>query len=255
MERLGRHGTRLRDLRQRVRERRPGEVVVDGRRLIADLVRWRVPLPELYVATGAIEAAVREGLVAAAGNAWEVPDGVFHQLAPTHSPQGVLAIVGEPEPKEWAAEGGIAVYLDGVQEPGNVGAIIRSAAALGAAAVLLSPGCADPFHWSAVRASAGNALRFPIVRTVSLVPVVSTVHAAGGETWASGDGGTQLSTWRPRQPTVLLLGSEGRGLGPESRAMADGEVTIPLDNDVESLNVAVAAGVLLEWYRRQRAGV
>jgi TrmH family RNA methyltransferase len=250
MEQLGRHGRRLKELRGRVRDRTPGEVVVDGRRLIADVVRWGVPLRELYVAARVVDEVAVEGLVAAAEHAWEVPDEAFRQLAPTRNPQGVLAIVDEPPTAQWSAESGLAVYLDGVQEPGNVGAVIRSAAALGAAAVVLSEGCGDPFHWAAVRASAGAALHFPVVRNRRLEPVAAAVRAGGGEIWASGGGGTPVTAWRPRQPTLLLLGCEGRGLGPHSRAKADGEVTIPLDNQIESLNVAVAAGVLLEAYRR-----
>jgi len=253
MERLGRHGTRLKELRRRVRDRRPGEVVVDGLRLVADLVRWGVPLRELYVAAPAVDRAARDGLLAAADRAWEVPGDLFGQLAPTKNPQGVLAIVDQPEVPEWPASEGLAVYLEGVQEPGNVGAIIRSAAALGAAAVMLSPGCADPFGWSAVRASAGAVLRFPVVRIDGPGGMVAAVAAAGGETWASGTTGTPVAAWRPQRPTVLLLGCEGSGLTPGIRAMADNEVTIPLDNHIESLNVAVAAGVLLEAYRRLHA--
>jgi TrmH family RNA methyltransferase len=143
MQRLGRNSPRLKELRQRVRDRRPGEVVVDGRRLITDLVRWGVPLLELYLVDG---TEPDPAVVAAALSAWQVDPSVFEGLTPTRHPQGVLAVVPEPAGRGWTATSSVALFLEGVQDPGNLGAIVRSAAGLGAAAVLLSAGCADPFQ-------------------------------------------------------------------------------------------------------------
>ncbi len=246
MERLGKSSPRLKELRQRVRERRPGEVVVDGRRLIADLVRWGVPLLELYLAAG-IETD--PAVVAAALSSWQVDASVFDGLAPTRHPQGVLAVVPEPTGRGWTKAGGVALFLEGVQDPGNLGAIVRSAAGLGAAAVLLSDGCADPFHPAAVRGSAGGVFRIALERGAAVAGAARRVRARGGSVWAADAGGAPLSGWRPRRPALLLLGAEGAGLSEAAGKVVDGRVAIPLERDVESLNVAVAAGILLQHLR------
>ncbi|MCU0304985.1 MAG: RNA methyltransferase [Thermoanaerobaculales bacterium] len=246
MEKLGRHGARLKDLRRRVRNRPEGQVVVDGRRLVADVVRWGVPVLELYLAEG-VEPDPE--IAAAAGEVFTVDSAVLDEIAPTRHPQGVLAVVADPRLPPWPGREGVALWLDTVQDPGNLGAIVRSSAALGARAVLLSPGCADPFHPAAVRGSAGAVFRLPLTRDVTAARVAERMSESGGEVWAAGPGGTPVDRWRPSPPLVLLLGAEGAGLSPEALAVATGEVTIPLDREVESLNVAVAAGVLLERLR------
>jgi len=252
LPRLGRHGTRLKELRQRVRSRRPGEVVADGRRLVADLARWGVPLHELYLAASLAGQGEMVQLAAAAGECWAVDDAVLADIAPTRHPQGVLAIAAEPCLAPWPRRQGIGLYLDRVQEPGNVGAMVRSAAALGAGGVLLSPGCADPFHPAAVRASAGAVLRLPIEREVDLAGVAEELRARGGEVWAAAAGGVPVERWRPVPPVLLLLGAEGQGLGEEAIACADGSVTVPIERGVDSLNVGVAAAVLLHAFRQRR---
>lgn len=246
MEKLGRHGARLKDLRRRVKRRPENQVIVDGRRLVADVVRWGVPVLELYLAEG-VEPDPE--IVAAAGEVYTLDQSVLDGLAPTRHPQGVLAVVADPRLPPWPVREGVALWLDTVQDPGNLGAIVRSAAALGARAVLLSPGCADPFHHAAVRGSAGAVFRLPISREVSAARVAERMSEAGGEVWAAGPGGTPIERWNPGNPTVLLLGAEGAGLSREAMSVATGEVTIPLDREIESLNVAVAAGILLERLR------
>jgi TrmH family RNA methyltransferase len=246
MERLGRNSSRLKELRQRVRQRRPGEVVVDGRRLVGDLVRWGVPLLELYVAAGN-EPDSR--IAGAALGAWEVDETVFEGLAPTRHPQGLLAVVPEPAGQPWPARSGVAPYLEGVQDPGNLGAVVRASAGLGAAAVLLSAGCADPYHPAAVRGSAGGVFRIPVERGVAVTDAVRRLRRTRGSVWAAAADGSPVNGWRPKRPTLLLLGAEGVGLTQETLAVTDGRVGIPLERDVESLNVAVAAGILLQHLR------
>jgi len=246
MQRLGRNSPRLKELRQRVRERRPGEVVVDGRRLIADLVRWGVPLLELYLADG---TEPDPAVVAAALSAWQVEASVFEGLTPTRHPQGVLAVVPEPAGRGWTATSSVALFVEGVQDPGNLGAIVRSAAGLGAAAVLLSAGCADPFHPAAVRGSAGGVFRIALERGATVADAARRVRARKGSVWAADPAGSALARWRPRRPALLLLGAEGAGLSEAAGKVVDGRVAIPLERDVESLNVAVAAGILLQHLR------
>jgi TrmH family RNA methyltransferase len=248
--RLGRHGRRLKELRKRVRERREGEVVVDGRRLVSDLVRWKVPIDELYVVSeisGDFEAM---GWREAAEEVFELEASVLADIAPTKNPQGVMAIAKEPRESEWAAETGVTLWLDRIQDPGNIGAIVRSAAGLGAVAVLLSPGCADPFAPSAVRGSAGAVFRVPLKRHIEAAEAIEAVKKAGGEAWATESRGQRIEGWRPSESCLLLIGAEGVGLEAEVAALADGTVAIPMSRGIESLNVAVATGILLQHLRR-----
>lgn len=249
IERLGRHGRRLKELRKRVRERRDGEVVVDGRRLASDLVRWKVPIQELYLAPEIATDFEAIGWRDAAVTVYEVESSVLADIAPTKNSQGVLAVAEEPESPPWKAEGGVALWLDRIQDPGNVGAIVRSAAGLGAVAVLLSPGCADPFRASAVRGAAGAVFRIPVERDVSSTEAIERVGAAAGEVWATDPLGEKIDGWRPARPCLLLLGAEGVGLDPDIAELADGTVAIPMSRGIESLNVAVAVGILLHHTR------
>jgi TrmH family RNA methyltransferase len=174
---------------------------------------------------------------------------IFEGLAPTRHPQGVLAVVPEPASRRWPAASGVGVFLEGLQDPGNLGAIVRSAAALGAAAVLLSEGCADPFHPAAVRGSAGGVFRVALERNAEVADAAARVRAKGGSAWAAEPAGSPFAGWRPRRPALLLLGAEGAGLSEAATRAVDGRVAIPLERDVESLNVAVAAGILLQHLR------
>jgi RNA methyltransferase, TrmH family len=228
-------------------------VVADGRRLVADLLRWGVDVGELYLAASLADRVEMAQLAGAAGRCWVVDDALLDAIAPTRHPQGVLAIAAEPRLPPWPGRHGIGLYLGHVQEPGNLGGMVRSAAALGAGGVLLSPGCADPFHPAAVRASAGAVFRVPIEREVDLAAVADTLRAHGGEVWAATAGGVPVDRWRPEPPVLLLLGAEGSGLSEEELARADGVVTIPVERGVDSLNVAVAAALLVHAFRQQRS--
>ena len=157
----------------------------------------------------------------------------------------------QPRWARWSAADGVALWLERIQDPGNLGAIVRSAAGLGAAAVLLSPDCADPFGHAAVRGSAGAVFRVPMERGVMAAKAAERLREKGGEIWATGPGGRPLEGWSPIRPCLVMLGAEGAGLSPEAGDLADGELTIPLANEVESLNVAVATGILLHHLRQR----
>ncbi|MCK5378815.1 MAG: RNA methyltransferase [Acidobacteria bacterium] len=245
MQHLGKKSVRVKELRRRVRRRAENEVIIDGRRLLDDLIRWDIRILELYLAEGLTENSEAGTWIAEAEQAFKLDGEVLADVAPTRTPQGLLAVVEAPRWPAWPASDGIALYLEGIQDPGNLGAIVRAAAGLGAAAVLLAPECADPWGPAAVRGSAGAVFRIPVERDVSLSRAVDRLRCHQGELWATGSGGQPLSEWSPSSPMLLMLGAEGQGLSPEATAAADGVVTIPLQREVESLNVAVAAGIVL----------
>ena len=140
------------------------------------------------------------------------------------------------------------VLLDGVQDPANVGAILRSAEAFGAAGAVLTPDCACPFSPKALRASALSALRLPIAAGVAPEKAVAWA-GRGGAVLAGAEtrGGEAPSILARIRPLVLVIGSEGRGISPPLETALSRRVTIPLAGRVESLNAAVAAGILLAF--------
>ncbi|MEN8163081.1 MAG: RNA methyltransferase [Acidobacteriota bacterium] len=252
MQHLGKSSSRVKELRRRVRRRVPGEVIIDGTKLVHDLIRWDVPIRELYLEAGRETSAELEVWIASAAEVFEMDRDVLANLAPTKTPQGVLAVAEELRRPVWTASDGFGLYLEGVQDPGNLGAIIRSAAGLGAAAVLLAPECADPWGPAAVRGSAGAVFRIPVERDVSLSRAADRLRRHQGELWATASQGQPLNEWSPSLPMLLMLGTEGQGLSPQASAVADSTVSIPLQRDVESLNVAVASGILMSHLNNSR---
>ncbi len=251
MQYLGKKSARVKDLRRRVRSRVEGQVIIDGPKVLDDLIRWEVGVRELYLRVGASESAGTRAWIEAAEAVFEMDDGVLADVAPTRTPQGLLAVVDQPRWPAWPASDGIALYLEGIQDPGNLGAIVRAAAGLGAATILLAPECADPWGPAAVRGSAGAVFRIPVERDVSLSSAADRLRRHQGELWATGSEGQPLSAWSPSSPMLLMLGAEGQGLSPEALAVADGTVSVSLQRDVESLNVAVAAGIVLSHLSSQ----
>ncbi len=198
----------------------------------------------------------------AAGGARVVtaPESVLLMMSPVKQPAGVVAL---GRLKSSTVEAAIAagspqllLLLDHVQDPGNVGAIIRAAEACGATAVITGPGTADPFGWKALRGSMGSAFRLPVAMTRNLEDAMQAARDAGLRIFATVPrGGTALARTRFAQPSAILLGGEGPGLSEALVATADEHVTIPMQPPVESLNVAIAAALILYEASRQRLDV
>lgn len=213
-----------------------------------------------------LDEALRSGIeihaVILAESAGEVPDlgstrvvrvldSLFNKLASTESPQGVLALVRLPQ---WTADDvlrgtPLVVVLDGVQDPGNAGAILRTAEAFAATGAVFLKGTVSPSNPKCLRASAGSAFRLPIIFEIPAGIAVFTESLALYA--ADRRGALAVSQAQLRVPCAIVIGAEGRGVRPELAARAIG-LKIPIVN-VESLNAAVAAGILLYEARRQRS--
>ncbi len=190
----------------------------------------------------------------------EVADELLEELGDADSPRGLLAVARLPRhgvetlPRR---RDGVYLYLERIQDPGNLGAVARAAEAAGATGLALSPETAHPNHPRALRGSAGSLLRLPVA--VGVEPEALDRHLAGGgppPRWTAlvPRGGTPL--WQaPLDGTlVLAVGSEGQGVSEEIRRRAERGLTIPLAAPVESLNAAVAAALVLFEIRRRRTG-
>jgi TrmH family RNA methyltransferase len=199
-------------------------------------------------------------------------DRLFEGIADTEHPQGVAALVtprsfsfDDISRSSAAGEAPLVVVLAGVQDPGNVGTIIRTAAAFGATAAVAAPsgqsGTANPFAPKSLRASAGAALHLPLLTGVALPILLAQFRATGIRSLASSSRESSeneqplLTPWQVdwRQPVALLIGNEGSGLPEEVERSADALVRIPMSSSVESLNAAAAAAVLFYEAARQRS--
>jgi RNA methyltransferase, TrmH family len=186
-----------------------------------------------------------------------VTTAVMAALSPVRTPSGIVAIA-ERVPTNTASicqhpDAMIVAAID-VQDPGNVGAIVRAAEALGATGALVCGASANPFSWKALRGSMGSALRLPLAAGIASDGVVRCARTFGLRVVACvahhGDP-PAAADWSGR--SVLLLGAEGSGLPETIAAAADVRITIPMRPPVESLNVAVSAALLLYEAQRQRA--
>jgi len=186
-----------------------------------------------------------------------VDEDIFAGLCDADSPQGVLALGRLPRagaddlPRRNDA---VYLFLDRVQEPGNVGAIARVAEAFGAAGLALADGSAHPNHPRALRASAGSLLRLPVACGVT-VGTLDAALASVSPRWIGlvARKGRAMAATRAVGTLVLALGSEGAGLSDDVASRLDWSWTLPLREPVESLNVAVAAGIVLFELERERA--
>lgn len=185
----------------------------------------------------------------------QVTDEVFSSISDTPSPQGVLLAVEMPLQRDFTCHDmscGLWLILDGLQDPGNVGALIRSADAAGAAGVVLTFGCADPYGPKALRAAMGSTFHLPVFSAGTDGLVAQCRRQGVRLVVAAGDGQQLYCEYDWTRPVALVLGNEGQGVGEAFKTAADSSVRIPLVGRAESLNVAAAGAVLLYEAARQR---
>jgi TrmH family RNA methyltransferase len=182
-----------------------------------------------------------------------LPDALLQKISATETSQGVIALV---EPPEWTLKQlfeptPLVVVLDGIQDPGNAGAILRAAEAFGATGTVFLKGTASPFNPKTLRASAGSLFRVPFLHGVDPAWALAALQEQALTLFAAVPSGTPAAADIDfTVPCALIIGNEGRGVSRELRAAAQ-DVSIPT-MAVESLNAAMAAGILLYEARRQR---
>ncbi|MEO8125864.1 MAG: RNA methyltransferase [Bryobacteraceae bacterium] len=186
-------------------------------------------------------------------NLVRVPDELFAEISATESSQGVMALV---RPPAWEIDHvfrgqSLVVIIDGLQDPGNAGAILRAAEAFGATGVLFLRGSVSPYNPKAIRASAGSVFRLPMVTSFDESIACATLEQKRIDVYAAmPEGLRSLTEIDLRRRCALVIGSEGRGVSTRLRSIAE-DLRIPTAK-VESLNAAMAAGILLYEASRQR---
>ncbi len=234
--------------------------VVEGPRAVDAALDRGVRLEAVYVGPRARSAfpALTARLVAGGTEVAELREGVLEKVGSTRTPQPVLAVAPMPAPdRAVLTRDGLVLMGVALSDPGNLGTILRSAEAAGAAAIVLGPGSVDAYNPKVVRASAGAIFGIPVVDAVSegwsAVEALDALGELGRRRLgAVAHTGTRYPEVDFRRPTAVVLGNEAHGLGADLAAHLDGHVTIPMGGPAESLNVAMAATVLCFESARQR---
>jgi len=247
--------TLARDLRRRRARERQRLFVAEGVRAVEELLASPLTVRGVLAAPQLADAPRGAGLVASIlasrVELTRVDEREFASAAETDSPQGVLAVAEIPDRSldDFAIpDRARIVVLDAVQDPGNVGTIVRTAAALGAAAVVAMPGTVDLWNAKVVRSAMGALFHGPaFMCTWAELDTFRARHAT--TLWGADAGGLPLDRLQPPSRLALVVGNEGAGLSFEARARIEQSVSIPIGTTVESLNVAVATGIILYQLR------
>lgn len=221
--------------------------LAEGVRVAEELAASTIDLVFSVVSTALEDTPRGRALADALGRraaVHRVTDAALRQLAATDTPQGVLAVARIPESslEEVVARPGHVLVADAVQDPGNLGTLVRIADAFAASGVVLLPGTVDGWNPKVVRASAGSSFHLPIVES-SLDALLASSRQAGIRMVGADAGGVSIDTVEIGR-TALVVGNEGAGLTPATRDALDQTVSIVMPGNAESLNVGVAAGIL-----------
>ena len=222
--------------------REQGEFLCDSPKLLAEALLWKAPILTVVMTAGH-ELPPLSGDVRVV----EVPEDVMASVSPMKTPQGVLFTCRLPRTQLPATlEGRCYMVLDGVQDPGNVGTIIRTAYAAGLEGIILSEQCADVFSPKTLRATMGSVFRMPIVVTGDLPGYLTGLRQEGYSVISSQLDGEPFYQRSPvGEKFCLIIGNEGNGISDEVKATATHKVKLPMRGGAESLNAAIAAGIMM----------
>lgn len=231
------------------------QFIIEGARLTAAALETGAPLDAVYLTaefSGNPEHRPLIDQLKSSGYSWDViPDRQLAQLADTVSPAGILALCPLPDPKPQVPDSlpsGPWLYLDGIVDPGNLGTLLRTAAWFGVTNIGLSAGSVDPWNPKVVRGGMGAHFYLELFPDLPLV----TLKSIGLQLLGADMDGTPVDGFSPGAGWGLVLGGEARGLTAATRELIDTVIAIPRPGRGESLNAAVAGGILLEYLTRLR---
>lgn len=239
------------------RERRKlGQTVLDGAHLIGEALDARVPLLTLLVSERGMRRDEHRALIARSGDttaSYLVTDAVLDHVSPVDTPTGILAIIDIPTRRETPRAGSVLV-VDAVQDAGNLGTLLRTAAAAGLKHVLLTAGCAQAWSPRVLRAAMGAHF---VLHVDESADAALFLRAYTGQCCitALSDGAASVFNVDLRGDVAWVFGAEGAGVSPELARLATRQVMIPMPGQIESLNVAAAAAVCLFEQVRQKSAL
>lgn len=259
MERISsRQNQLVKQFRDAARGDVPGAMLLDGEHLMAEALAANIQIDVAAFAEPLSSGGLAVRAQRAGAKVIAVTDQVMSAISPVHRASGAAALARRPNAAlndVFARTPQLVVMLNDVQDPGNVGGIIRAAEGCGATGLICGERTADPFGWKALRGAMGSTLRLPIAVKQSLPDAIERARANGLRIFATtARDGTPLPQCDLRGPAAIIFGGEGAGLPDDLLHAADARLTIPMQPPVESLNVAVAAALVIYEAARQRLG-
>ena len=242
----------LRDLQKAKNRRETGLFLAESVKMVREAIA--LGLCRTLIVDGRLQeecAALMESARAQGCEILLVTAAIMQAISEQKTPQGVCCTVRIPKEPQ-ALSGSLIVAMDGVQDPGNVGTILRTADAAGFDGALLSGACADLYGAKTLRATMGSVFRVPVRRTADLPGALEEMKARGYAIVATELGGADFYAHCPHERAVLVIGSEGRGVSEAVRAAATHHLALPMRGGAESLNAAVAAGIMIYEMARER---
>ena len=261
----------IKKLEQKRQRDKEGRFVIEGFHLVEEAIKHNAEIEMILYSDKADQTqleGIQKSLMKNAGNLpasiemIAITESILTTLSQTPAPQGIIAILKQPEQSlsEVIDNAGIdtalstlansralphLLLLDNVQDPGNVGTMIRTAEAAGFKGIILGDGSADLFNDKTIRATQGALFQLPIIK-VNLEALLPALHDAGYESWVTTLEEATFYTALPKpQKCALIMGNEGQGVDPKLQKLASTKVKIPMLGQSESLNVGVAAGILI----------
>ncbi len=242
-------------LKSQRERRRAGKILLDGVHLTSSYSEtFGLAGAVVLVKSSSVGAAEIRALMEslpADTRVLEVPDDMFQDISPVDTPTGIIALAERPVVATHVGGEQFLLALDGIQDPGNLGSILRTAAATKVGEVLLSNTCTDPWSPKCLRGGMGAQFVLPITEQVDLPAALTQFQ--GSRIATSSHSGQSLVETDLSAPVVVIVGGEGAGLSADLMASADLTVCIPLANDIESLNVGAAVAMICYEHLRQSA--
>jgi TrmH family RNA methyltransferase len=246
----------IRGLHQRSVREKTGQFIIEGAKLLNEALQKGVSIKNILVSESFLKAGLGELHTADIAAVSVIDDTQFDYLVTTEGPCGVVAVANAPNThseKIFDPSSSLVVIGHAIQDPGNVGTMIRTALAANADGVVLTKGTVDPYNPKVVRSAAGALFTLPIIHSVKVEEAVSMLKERGFKIIACDQNAPKLY-WDEnlRDKIALIFANEGQGFSDSVLELADTTIAIPMNEQSESLNVAISAGIILFGAMQQR---
>lgn len=245
----------LQALQKKKKERNKQQVfIVEGLRAVGEIPKtWKI---HKYIVSESFALQAEDMMKDKGAVIISVTDQIFQAVSDTKTPQGVMAVVSQLDYKEndiTSKDNGFLIIADQVQDPGNLGTLIRTAHASGVDGVFLSKGCVDLYNPKTIRATMGSIFHIPVLTDVDLRSLVQDLIHKKTEIYATAlEGSKELYAYDYRKKTAIIIGNEANGISEETKAIVPNFIKIPMPGGAESLNASIAAGICMFEVVRQR---
>ena len=249
----------LKSLKDKKHRDDKGLFFIEGLRFVEEALKEEIKISRIFVSESFCSGQTERddaGMLDACGcDVFMLPDRLFKEVADTEAPQGILAVIPKMDQNIESVfkDNSLIVLLDSIQDPGNLGTIIRTADAAGATGVVLSKGCVDVYNPKVLRSTMGSVFHIPVYSSRNFIQTIRYIKSKGIKVFAAyPDGASSCFDADMTKGTAILIGNEANGISPEAASESDELVKIPMQGRAESLNASIASAVFLFEAVRQR---